>query len=60
MKSGATSDRSAKPVTHSFSPLDSYRSFNALAETNNGLYKTELIKKHGPWRNVDQRRDRDR
>ena len=27
---------------------------NALAETINGLYKTELIKKRGPWRNVDQ------
>jgi len=26
---------------------------NALAETINGLYKTELIKKHGPWRGVD-------
>ncbi len=26
---------------------------NALAETINGLYKTELIKKQGPWRNVD-------
>jgi hypothetical protein len=26
---------------------------NALAETINGLYKTELIKKQRPWRNVD-------
>jgi putative transposase len=26
---------------------------NALAETINGLYKTELIKKQGPWHNVD-------
>jgi putative transposase len=26
---------------------------NALAETINGLYKTELIKKQGPWRTVD-------
>ena len=26
---------------------------NALAETINGLYKTELIKKQGPWRSVD-------
>jgi len=26
---------------------------NALAETINGLYKTELIKKQGPWRGVD-------
>jgi putative transposase len=27
---------------------------NALAETINGLYKTELIKRFGPWRNLDQ------
>lgn len=27
---------------------------NALAETINGLYKTELIKPHGPWRTVDE------
>ena len=27
---------------------------NALAETINGLYKTELIKPRGPWRSVDQ------
>jgi putative transposase len=26
---------------------------NALAETINGLYKTELIRKQGPWRNLD-------
>lgn len=31
---------------------DSYD--NALAETINGLYKTELIRKRGPWRNVDE------
>lgn len=30
---------------------DSYD--NALAETINGLYKTELIKKEGPWRSVE-------
>ncbi len=30
---------------------DSYD--NALAETINGLYKTELIRRRGPWRNVD-------
>jgi transposase InsO family protein len=28
---------------------DSYD--NALAETINGLYKTELVRRHGPWRN---------
>ena len=29
---------------------DSYD--NALAETVNGLYKAELIKRRGPWRSV--------
>jgi len=27
---------------------------NALAETINGLYKTEVIRRLGPWRGVDQ------
>jgi putative transposase len=31
---------------------DSYD--NALAETVNGLYKTELIRRQGPWRTADQ------
>lgn len=31
---------------------DSYD--NALAEAVNGLYKTELIRQHGPWRTVEQ------
>ena len=31
---------------------DSYD--NALAETIIGLYKTEVIRRSGPWRNVDQ------
>ena len=26
---------------------------NALAETVNGLYKTELIRHHGPWRGLE-------
>ena len=30
---------------------DSYD--NALAESFNGLYKTELIHRKGPWRNVE-------
>jgi len=30
---------------------DSYD--NALAETINGLYKTEVIRRSGPWRNLD-------
>ena len=25
---------------------------NALAETINGLYKTEVIRKRGPWKNI--------
>jgi putative transposase len=33
------------------SVADSYD--NALAETVNGLYKTELIRRAGPWRTVD-------
>jgi putative transposase len=33
--------------------FDNYRSINALAETINGLYKTELIKPRGPWRTVE-------
>ena len=33
-------------------PLDGYRSINALAETINGLYKTEVIRKKGPWRTL--------
>ena len=31
---------------------DSYD--NALAETVNGLYKAELVERHGPWRNLDE------
>ena len=31
---------------------DSYD--NALAETINGLYKTEIIHRRGPWRTVDE------
>ena len=27
---------------------------NALAEAVNGLYKTELIRRQGPWRTVEQ------
>jgi putative transposase len=30
-----------------------YRGINALAESFNGLYKTELIHRKGPWRNVE-------
>lgn len=31
-----------------FLPLDKHRSINALAETINGLYKTEVIEHEGP------------
>jgi putative transposase len=31
---------------------DSYD--NALAETANGLYKAELIRRRGPWRSVSE------
>ena len=30
---------------------DSYD--NVLAETINGLYKTEVIRRRGPWKNID-------
>ena len=30
-----------------------YRGVNALAETINGLYNTELIKPRKPWKTVD-------
>ena len=31
-----------------------HRSFNALAETIIGLYKTELVRRRGPWKGLDQ------
>ncbi len=34
--------------------LDIYRSINALEESFNGHYKTELIRKDGPWRGLDE------
>jgi transposase InsO family protein len=42
----------AGAVTSVGSRGDSYD--NALAETVNGLYKTELIRARGPWRTADQ------
>jgi putative transposase len=39
-------------VTSVGSKGDSYD--NALAETVNGLYKTELIRRQGPWRSTEQ------
>ena len=43
---------SAGPSPHRY-PLDRYRSINALAETINGLFKTEVIRPRGPWRSVE-------
>ena len=40
----------AKPFTGTIG--DSYD--NAMAEAVNGLYKTELIRRRGPWRTVEQ------
>jgi len=42
----------AEAVSSVGSKGDSYD--NALAESVNGLYKAELINRHGPWRTVDQ------
>jgi transposase InsO family protein len=33
--------------------LTIYRSINALAETINGLYKAEVIRRRGPWRTIE-------
>ena len=42
----------ADAVTSVGSRGDSYD--NALAETIIGLYKTELIRRRGPWKGIDQ------
>ena len=42
----------AEAVSSVGSKGDSYD--NALAESVNGLYKAELINRHGPWRSVDE------
>ena len=34
-------------------PLDRYRSINALAESVIGLFKTEVIRRRGPWRSME-------
>ena len=31
-----------------------YTPSNALAETINGLYKAEVIRRNGPWRNTEE------
>jgi putative transposase len=33
--------------------LDIYRSINALAESVIGLFKTEVIRRRGPWRGLE-------
>ena len=43
-------ERGEKPSTGTVG--DSYD--NALAEAVNGLYKTELIRRRGPWRTIEQ------
>ena len=48
---------SERLATHGIAPLvgtvgDSFD--NAMAESAIGLYKTELIRRHGPWRNPEQ------
>ena len=42
----------AEAVSSVGSRGDSYD--NALAESVNGLYKAELVNRHGPWRSVEQ------
>jgi putative transposase len=42
----------AGAVTSVGSRRDSYD--NALAETVIGLYKTELVRRRGPWKGIDQ------
>lgn len=33
--------------------MTDYRSVNASAETINGLYKAEVIRRRGPWKNPE-------
>ena len=56
----ASSDTSSEKSTArcaclgpSLPELDGRRSFNALAETINGLPKAEVIHRRGPWRSFD-------
>ena len=41
-------------VIANYLPVLSRLNDNALAETINGLYKTEVIRHRGPWRNIDE------
>jgi transposase InsO family protein len=40
-------------LQHTKQPLDPYRSINALAESVIGLFKTEVIRRRGPWRSLE-------
>jgi transposase InsO family protein len=51
---GHTSTRNATRLQRQNWRLDDYRSFNALAETVNGLYKAELIRRRERWRTVEE------
>lgn len=33
--------------------IDNYRSVNALAEAFHSLFKAELVRNRGPWKNLD-------
>lgn len=33
--------------------MTNYRSVNALAEAFNSLFKAELVRNKGPWKNID-------
>ena len=48
----ATPSGSPRPASSALpAASDSYD--NALAETITGLFKTEVIRRRGPWRNID-------
>jgi putative transposase len=40
-------------LSHRKLNLTNYRSINALAVTIDGLYKTEVIRRRGPWRTLE-------
>ena len=48
-----SSDPSVGPDRRPQRALDQHRSINALAETINGLYKSEVIHRRGPWRSFE-------
>ena len=52
-RSGSLSG-SPKPGSNPRSALSAASYDNALAETINGLYKTEVIKPRKPWRTIEQ------